>query len=166
MEIPEKWSAEEEVSPEALYIDPPAHEAPSRFLLIGLKNERDLRHRFYSLPIDTPTGEIVHYFNVGSHDQMEEDSERIVAMVADLVEEICEVIPGQIVFADSAGLKVRFSRPVTFEDAEELDDFLDDPMAASDYGLSFLLMEGGWNGEPPVLAPLIGKTLLHLLWDW
>ena len=161
--LPNGWTAGEVVPNDSIYSDPPASSDPARINLYGWK-EGDPGHLIYSIPADTPVADIVRFFEVGSKAEASygDDSEETIALVAEKATGIAELVPCRATFADAAGLKLRFLRQVTEEDLKKIETlFPDDQMMQA--GLDRYASE--WDGEGPILAPVLQENLFHFWWD-
>ena len=146
-----------------IYADPPQSTDPSKTNFYGLRDS-DPSHRLYSIPTDTPIAEVVRVFAVGSHSEISygDNAAETVAIVADKATKIREIIPCHVVFADSAGLKLRFDRQVTDDDLGKIEAlFPEEQMMQA--GLERYISE--WDGDGSILEPLKQENLFHFWWD-
>ena len=161
--LPEGWAVGDPVPHDQIYSDPPDSPDVTRIQFYGLL-EGDTGHRIYSIPADTPIAEVVKEFEVGSHGSTSYGFEAgaTIDLVAHKATKISEIVPCRIVFADAAGLKLRFSRQVTGEDIKQIEALFpeEDMMQA---GLERYTSE--WDGESSVLAPLLKENVFHFWWD-
>ena len=161
--LPENWTSGDLVPETEIYSDPPASSDILRVEFYGLL-DGDPGHRLYSVPAGTPVAQVVRVFAVGSHSEISygDDAAETIEIVAAKATKIGEIIPCHIVFADAAGLKLRFERQVTDDDIRKIEALfpLDEMMQS---GLERYLSE--WDGEGSVLAPVKEENLFHFWWD-
>ena len=119
--LPDGWTAGAIVPQDDTYSDPPASPDPARFQFYGFL-EGDSGYRLFSVPADTPVADIVAKFEIGSHgaQSYSYDENSTIEMVAAKATAISEIAPCQVVFADSAGLKLKFSRQIEDSDLDQL----------------------------------------------
>ena len=67
-----------------------------------------------------------------------------------------------MIFADAAGLKLKFERQVTTADVKRIETLFPDDIAL-DAGLGVYISE--WDGQSSLLAPIIETNLMHFWWD-
>jgi hypothetical protein len=161
--LPDGWKAGEVVSQSAIYSDPPAASEPANINLYGLA-EGDSSHRIYTIPADTPVADVVRFFEVGSRSATSygDDADETIALVAEKATSISALVPCRVTFADAAGLKLRFLRQVTEDDLEKIEAlFPEEQMMQA--GLDRYASE--WDGEGPLLAPVLNENLFHFWWD-
>lgn len=162
-QLPPGWTVGEEVPTDDIYTDPPESSDPTRINLYGLA-EDDPSHRLYSLSADTPVADVVRHFKVGAQSELSygDDPEETNALVAEIATRIAAMVPCKPIFADSAGLKLRFLRQVTPEDLVRIEAlFPEDQMMQA--GLERYGSE--WDGESPLLAPVLEENVIHFWWD-
>ena len=146
-----------------IYQDPPISPDPNKIQFWGLKTT-DESHRLYTVPVDTTPVEIVRTFEVGSHGAMSYnfDEKETVELVAKKVAAISEIIPFRILFADPAGLKMRFHTQITREELDQIEAlFPEDEMMQA--GLDGYI--SAWDGKSPILGEVLKTNTLHLWWD-
>jgi hypothetical protein len=161
-DLPEGWFVGAPVADESRYGDPPVSTDAKQNHVFAFSEHEDLL-RLYTIPAYTPVGDIVRFFKVGSHgaESYRYDAEEGLDLVIELLADVESVIPGRVIYADPAGLKMRFVRPVTQDDLRKMDALLpEDVMKA---GLESYASE--WDGEGSILSPLLKDNLLHLWWD-
>jgi len=161
--LPEGWRVGEVVPHDQIYSDPPVSPEHARIQFYGLLGD-DTGHRLYSIPNNTPVEDVVWLFEVGSHGAMSYsfDAKSTVSLVAQKAEKISNIIPCRVIFADAAGLKLRFSRPLTDEEFHQIEAlFSEEEMMQA--GLDRYLSE--WDGESPILSPIRTEGLFHFWWD-
>ncbi|SHK80057.1 hypothetical protein SAMN02745216_04094 [Desulfatibacillum alkenivorans DSM 16219] len=162
-DLPSDWTAGRYEKNRESYYDPPSSSNPSRILLWGMM-EGDAGHRLYDIPMDASVEEIVQVFQVGAHNAYIRgvNEQESVDMTASVAKKIEKLIPFRVIFADQAGLKLKFERQITEPELQNLEGWLtkDDPFQA---GLEIYISE--WDGESPLLAPVLEENLLHLWWD-
>jgi hypothetical protein len=119
--------------------------------------------------------DIVKMIRVGTHNGHPEDWRTVYNLVAPLL----AAHPGDVVFADEAGLDIRFPAPIAPDEARRLDTTLLDAFAVGDNRLldSYLFMcdEAGRLGLVPdpladprgggLVAALVASGRLRLWWD-
>jgi hypothetical protein len=162
--LPSTWTAGDLIPDDEIYSDPPKSSDPSMINLYGLKGD-DPGHRLYSIPASTPVEEIVRVFAVGSHSEVSygDDAAQTGAIVGSKAAKIAEIIPCHVVFADQAGLKLRFDRQVTDDDLKKIEALfpLEEMMQS---GLERYVSE--WDDEEvSVLDPVKRENLFHFWWD-
>jgi hypothetical protein len=161
--LPEGWQAGEFVTGDALYADPPPSSDPKAIHVIGAL-EGDRVHRLFRIPSVTPVSELVTVFQVGSHgaDSYGYDRQEAIDLVARNATEITTRIDSRITFADQAGLKIRFHKPITADELRSLESlFSENQMMMA--GLENYLSE--WDGVGPLLSEVQRVGLLHFWWD-
>ena len=161
--LPNGWTAGDAVSNDAIYSDPPASTDPTKIHLYGWR-DGDHGHRLYTIPADTPVAEIVKVFEVGSkaEETYGDDAAETIALVAEKATGIAQLVPCRATFADPAGLKLRFLRQITKEDLEKIEAlFPEEQMMQA--GLDRYASE--WDGEGPILAPVLEENQFHFWWD-
>lgn len=161
--LPSGWNAGNYVSYESIYGAPPAIDDSSRIVFFGLRNG-DQRHRVYDIPSNTPIADVVREFKVGAHGAASYgfDASCIISLVADKATKIHEIIPCHVIFADPAGLKLRFERQITEVDLSQIETlFSQEDMLKA--GMERYLSE--WKEGRPLLSPLLEENLIHLWWD-
>lgn len=151
------------VSHEAAYGDPPRSSNAGRHFIYGAI-EGDERHRIYDIPAHASFGSIARAFRVGSHGALSYgyDEDETVEMVARKLDVIEGIAPGRVTFADVAGIKVRFTTPIS-DDDYPLIEALYPESERMQAGLDSYISE--WSGQGHPLARLRGSDLLHLWWD-
>ncbi len=163
MELPLNWKAGHFLDEKAIYGNPPPSADPARTVLVGML-ESDQGHRLYEIPVHAPLADIVRVFQVGAHgaESCNYDVAATVALVADKATKIAGIIPCRVIFADSAGLKLRFERQVTPAELKRIEALFSEEEVMQ-AGLERYLSE--WDGSSPLLAPVIKENLLHFWWD-
>ena len=158
--LPFNWTASDPVPSTQIYSDPPNSADSSRTNFYGLNEDHDPGYRIYSIPAGTPVEEVVRFFEVGSHDGG--DTAETVALVAAKASKIAEIIPCHVVFADAAGLKLRFDRQVTDDDIRKFEALFpeEDVMQA---GLERYFSES--DGEGSIFELVKEENLFHFWWD-
>ncbi len=159
MNFPSGWSAGASIEGEQLYSDPPESPDKSRIQFFGLR-EGDTSHRLYSMPVDTPVADVVRAFEVGSHNCVGDVPARI-ALVADKATRIAKLVPCRVIFADQAGLKLKFTRQITVDEVKMIEAmFSVDEMIEA--GLDRYLSELGCDEG---LATVLAENTFHFWWD-
>lgn len=163
MALPPDWKAGEMVSVERSYGEPPESTDPERHLFFGLYGE-DPGHRIYDIPANVKISEIVRQFRVGSQGAMSYglDENQTVETVALNADKIAAIIPCRVIFADEAGLKLKFEKQISESELAKIESLfpLDDAMGA---GLEKYISE--WDGESRLLGSLLAENLIHFWWD-
>ncbi|GAA5495933.1 hypothetical protein Rhal01_02114 [Rubritalea halochordaticola] len=160
--LPDGWVAGEGVSHEQSYVVPPLSGDPAMQQFYAARG--DEAYRLYHVPTDTSIREIVEFFRVGAHGAMSYglDEEKTIELVAGKAAKVAELIPCRLIFADQAGLKLQFERPVSDEEVAKLETMF--PMdSAFETGMARYLTE--WSGEGSYLAPVKEENQLHFWWD-
>lgn len=85
-----------------------------------------------------------------------------VLIVAELVEKIAQLVPCEVSFITDASLKLRFTRQITEPEWNELVKLFPEA-EVMELGLEYYLSE--WDGEQPLLAPILKENGLSLWWD-
>lgn len=163
MPLPDNWIQRERLHHDETYQDPPPSTVAGRNRLIGLADTDDA-HYIYDLPATASFGAVARAFRVGSHGAMSYgyDPDETVERVARKLDVIEGIASGRVVFADAAGFKVRFDRPISADDYHLIEAlFPEDEMMQA--GLEAYVSE--WSGEGHPLESLKGSDLLHLWWD-
>lgn len=161
--LPDEWTAGPVVPQDDTYSDPPVSADTARVQFYGFQ-EGDSGYRLYSVPADTPVAEIVTNFEVGSHGAMSYsyDKGSTIEMVATKATAISKLVPCRVIFVDSAGLKLRFTRQI--EDAD-LDQLL--PLFPEDEG--FQSGAEGYIDDQELGRHLFQRVkddnLFHFWWD-
>jgi hypothetical protein len=98
----------------SIYGYPPTSNDKQTVLIFGMSQD-DKEHHLYMIPKDTPISDVVQYFKVGSHGASSYgfDSQQTINMVSEKASKIDMIIPCRVVFADAAGLKLKFERNIT-----------------------------------------------------
>jgi hypothetical protein len=163
MDIPKSWFAGEFVPGDRRYDEPPPSTDPRRYTLIGLI-DGDPGHRYYDVPIETTAEEIVRVFRVGSHGAQSygDDEDETVELVASKAKSIEKLIPCRPIFADAAGLKLKFLRKITEKDLAKIEKLFPDEESMQ-AGLEGYVAE--WDGEGRLLERVLKENLLNLWWD-
>ena len=119
--LPDGWTAGEIVPQDSTYLDPPASPDPARFQFYGFL-EGDSGYRLFSVPADTSVAEIVAKFEVGSHGAQgyNYDEASTIEMVSVKATAITKIASCQVIFADVAGLKLKFGRQIEDSDLDQL----------------------------------------------
>lgn len=161
--LPDGWKAGDVVPHDQIYSVPPEPSDPSLMNVYGMR-EGDRSHRLYLIPADTPVADVVRFFEVGSHaqDSYGDDAQETVALVADISTEIAKIIPCQPIFADGAGMKLRFTRQITQAELDKI-EALFHKTKIMQAGLERYMSE--WDGESAILAPVIKENMFHFWWD-
>ena len=153
------------VTGDAIYADPPLSPDPARLQFFG-QREDDLGTMLYSIPVGSPIGELVQFFKVGFHNANVSSRHfppiKRVTIVAELVEKIAELVPCEVSFITDASLKLRFTRQITETEWHELVQLFPEA-EVMELGLEYYLEE--WDGEQPLLAPVLKENSLFLWWD-
>jgi hypothetical protein len=99
---------------EPVYRDPPQPEDPGMMTFWGLESG-DKDYEAVTVPSDTTPQEIIRNYNVGLQAGISYgyDEEETCALLIEKVNAITRIIPFRVIFADSAGLKLRFTRQIT-----------------------------------------------------
>lgn len=146
-----------------IYEDPTQPEDPTMMTFWGLEPGEKV-HEAFTLPVETPTREITRRFEVGFQAGISYryDQKETCELVAKKVEAIAKIIPFRVTFADSAGLKLRFTRQITATEVAEVEALFPEEEAMQ-AGLDGYI--SNWRGEGPLLTPVVEENLLHLWWD-
>jgi hypothetical protein len=161
--IPDDWSIKNLVEQDSVYGDLPEFGDFSRVYFFGLL-EDEQEYKIYSVPLNTPIKRIVQKFKVGSHGAMNYgyDVESVVSLVAENAEKINKLIPCRVIFADSAGLKLKFERQITEDEVLQIEALFPESIMMK-AGLERYLSEE--EEGKSLLAPLLEENLIHLWWD-
>lgn len=156
------WSIGPEVQEGVVYDEPPS-DLPGFIVFYGMR-ATDQRHHFYRIPAETPLAEVVTAFQVGAHgaQSYSYDVAETVRLVSSKATRIAEITPCRVTFADAAGLKLKFLRPITDPELERLAALFpeEEQMQA---GLDRYIAD--WDGESPLLRPVKEENMIHLWWD-
>jgi hypothetical protein len=162
-ELPKQWLAGDAVSDDQYCFDPPESPDKSLILFYGCV-DGDAGHRIYSIPADTPVGEVVRFFRVGTHgaESYGVPPEEALEKFASRVEIISSLVPCRVIFADPAGLKLKFMRQITRGEVKLIETLFpfDEVMTA---GLEFYLSE--WDGEGSLLDRVLEDNAIKFWWD-
>ena len=147
---------------ERIFTEPDQPSDPARIRLYGMVEHEG--YRLYEIPATTPVSDVVIYFRVGSHGAIQDgtDSDELVRKVAAVTDRLAGIIPVGPFFADAAGLKLRFLRRVSDVDFSRISALFPEDDICS-LGLERYIAE--WDGESPILEPIIREGFLHLWWD-
>lgn len=161
-ELPAEWHVGELASTASFEI-PPASSDPTRINIFGYREGND-GHRIYNIPASTPVAEICHVFHVGSHNSYANDFDPVenVKRVATLMTKVAEIKSGRVEFADPAGLKFRFTDPITKDELHKVESLFPEEDQIK-LGLDVYISE--WDGVGSILTPILKRNLLHLWWD-
>ena len=153
------------VTGDAIYSDPPLSPDSDRVQFFG-QQEGDPGTMLYSIPIGLPIGELVRFFKVGLHNADVSSRHfppmKRVLIVAELVEKIAQLVPCEVRFITDASLDLRFTRQITEPEWNELVKLFPEA-EVMELGLENYLNE--WDGEQPLLAPVLKENGLSLWWD-
>ncbi len=157
------WHAGEIVEHSSIYGEPPATTESSEIIIFGM-HENDKAHRLYKLPADTPVSDIVTYFKVGSHgaNSYGFDIQQTIKLVSEKVSKIDAIIPCRVIFADAAGLKMKFKRQITDIELSKIETLFT-MEEAMQTGLDRYI--SSWDGSQRLLGPLMKENMIHLWWD-
>lgn len=75
---------------------------------------------------------------------------------------IASIVPSRVVFADAAGLKLKFSRQITDEELKKMEALLPQDQAMQ-LGLDRYISE--WDGTGNILKPVLDENMFHFWWD-
>lgn len=163
--LPDGWIAGEFVDYEDCYGDPPVSADPALMILFGMAADDD-GHRLYEIPIETPISMIVNYFRIGTHNCGHERYEPpILEAVANNAALIHAAVPCRPIFADAAGLKLKFLHQITDAEIHELMAILnnrDGNWRPDVCGLDIYLDE---LYEQDFLPTVKKQNLFHFWWD-
>lgn len=156
------WSIGQDVL-EDIYEEPPQSDDPAFIVFFGLRDS-DQRHRLYRIPASTPIADVVHAFQVGSHgaESYGDDVAQTVRLVAEKATQIGQIVSCRVIFADTAGLKLKFLRQINDSEVERL-EALFPPDKQMQAGLERYISE--WEGHGPLLSPVKQENMIHLWWD-
>ena len=142
----------------------PPEDSDSLLINVYGVREGDSGPRVYSIPAGSPVAEIVRVFEVGSHSEISygDDPQETIALVAGIATKIAEIIPSRPTLASASMLELRFRRQITEEELQRIEAlFPDGKMMQA--GLERYVTE--WDGESPILAPLMKENLIQFWWD-
>lgn len=161
--LPENWVVDDLNNQDLIYGDPPELYSSSRISFFGLL-DKDPAYKIYSVPVDTPISTIIKVFQVGSHGAMSYgfDADAVVALVMGNVNKIKQICPCHVLFADAAGLKLKFKHQVTEKEVLEIEALFHRQNAIK-AGLERYVSE--LEEGQALLAPLLRDNLIHLWWD-
>lgn len=161
--LPENWVAGEIVPEYQIYSSPPESSDTSKINILGYR-DCDNAYRIYSVPVDTPVGEVVRVFQVGSRyaDTDGIPVDEMIRQVAERAEKIAALVPCHVVFADAAGLKIKFARQITRNELEQIEALfpIEDAFVA---GLERYLSEA--RAEGALLDRLLTENAIEFWWD-
>jgi hypothetical protein len=157
------WSIGPDAQKSSIDGEPPDSGDPAFIVFVGLRDP-DQRHRLYRIPAATPVADVVNAFRVGSHgaETYDYDVAQTVRLVSQKATQIAQIIPCRVVFADAAGLKLKFLRQISDTELQRMEALFprDQQMQA---GLDRHISE--WSGQGPLLGPLKQENMIHLWWD-
>lgn len=161
--LPEGWHGGAVVPGEEIYGAPPNSQDKTKLQFYGLR-KGDPGHRLYSIPVETKVSTVVRLFEVGAHgaNSYLYDQDETIDLVAKKAEAIAALVPCRVVFADSAGLKLQFTRQITADEVQKIEAMFPDDIQMQ-AGLERYLSE--WDGESLLLKPVLKENLIHLWWD-
>lgn len=146
-----------------IYSDPPESADKSLIQFYGSRKNEEC-YRLYSVPSDRCVGEIVREFEVGSHgaESYGYNIAETVELVARMAIEIAIIVPCRVIFADVAGLKLRFLRQITIDEIRQIQGlFAEDTMMQA--GLDRYVSE--WDGEGLLFNPVFEENMFQFWWD-
>ncbi len=148
---------------EPIYRDPPQPEDPGMMTFWGLESG-DEDYEAVTVPSDTAPQEIIRKYNVGLQAGISYgyDEEETCALLIEKVNAIARIIPFRVIFADSAGLKLRFTRQITASELKKIEALFPEEEAMQ-AGLDGYI--SNWSGEGPLLTPVLEENLVHFWWD-
>lgn len=162
-DLPFDWHAGDPVPRSEIYTDPPESPDPTRIQFYGALDS-DHEHRLYVLPAIVSITEIIEAFEVGSHNAFMHgsDPETMKKLVAEQAEQIALILPCRVVFADAAGLRLRFTRQISENELLEIEKLFSgvDEFQA---GLEIYLSE--WSGQGKILDPVLKENCFRFWWD-
>ena len=141
--------------PEEKQYDMPPVAEDGFYTLCGFA-EGDEELMYYTVPSATTVREIVRYFEVGAHGGV--DGECVAGKASKLV----EMFGGHAVYADPAGLKIKFDKIVTESDLDAIGALFDsdeDVMAGGEMYMSM------WEEDKHMYAPVLEENVYHFWWD-
>lgn len=161
-DLPLDWTVGDVVPRDQIYSEPEVSSDTSRIEFFGMRGY-DKGHRIYSIPADTPVGDVVRYFQVSSHNALhDEDIPRTIDLVAEKAEQIAALVPCRVIFADAAGLKLKFDRQISEDELAQIEAFFPEDQMM-DAGLERYISE--FDPDKPLLASVLKENLFHFWWD-
>ena len=160
--LPKNWKAGNYVAND-YYGNPPKSNSSEFINIYGL-GSNDTGHRIYTVPANTTLEEIITFFKVSTHgsESYSFDPDKTLKMFIEKSTEASKIIPGKVIFADSAGLKIELSREITEDDILRFEKIFPEELAIN-LGLELIMSE--WEGKGSYLSSLKGKKLIHYWWD-
>jgi len=156
------WKAGEQVNPNELYGLPPESADPGTQFLYGARDNEG--HRIYEIPARAKVADIVHFFEVGGFRAQSYgyDKKQTIDLVAEKATKISEIIPCRAIFADGAGLKLKFERPITDEELSQIEQLFPVEIAMQ-AGMEVYLST--WDGQSLKLTQVKEENLIQFWWD-
>lgn len=162
-ELPQGWTVGDLVPHEEIYSDPPDSLDPLRINLYGMV-DGDIGHRIYSILVETPIADLVRFFGIGSHGAASFglDRDAVMELVISKAIRIYEMIPSRVIFADSAGLKLKFLRPIEDKELDLLVELFPEDEAAESGALGYLIEQ---EPDRHFFQRVKDENLFHFWWD-
>jgi len=160
--LPKNWKAGDYVGGE-LYGSPPKSDSSEFINIYGL-GPNDTGHRIYTIPANTTLEEIITFFKVSTHgsESYSFDPNKTLKMFIEKTTKASKIIPGKVIFADSAGLKIELFKEITEDDILKLEKIFPEELVINS-GMELVMSE--WDGKGSYLSSLKGKKLIHYWWD-
>ena len=161
-EVKKDWNSSQLSSQDLAYELPPKSADESRQNFYGAMGDKD--YRLYDVPANTSIADIVYTFQVGSHGAQSYgyDTKETVSLVAGKVTEISKIIPCHVIFADSAGLKLKLERDISKEELTKIESLFPEEIAMQAGLDRYISM---WDGVSSLMSPVLEENIIHLWWD-
>ena len=161
--LPTSWHRGKTIDPKDLRCFPRTSKTHGRVFFHGTRSSQE-KYREYDVPKDTPLSDIVRYFQIGSHgaESYGFDVEATVELVAALAEELVEIVPGHVLSASPACLRIRFCYQLDDDDLEDMEEVFDG-VDAVQAGLEGYISE--WDGQGLLFERAKDENLICLWWD-
>ena len=162
-ELPTNWKEIDSVQEEQIYDLPPQSEDKSRLAFYGMLDENK-GYKVYDIPANTEISQIIKVFKVGYHGASTYllNPQEVNSKVAKYAESINRIIPSEVVFADSAGLKLKFKRQINSKEFEQIKALFPKESLIED-GMEIYMDE--WFVESIKENSIIDQNLIHFWWD-
>jgi hypothetical protein len=157
------WFVGDVVENNSIYGDPPTSNDNEMVIFFGMSQD-DKAHHLYMIPKNTPISDVVKYFKVGSHGAISYgfDSQQTINMVSEKASKIDMIIPCRVVFADPAGLKLKFERNITESELSNIESMFPEEEAMQS-GLDRYISD--WDGKGRLLSPVKEENMIQFWWD-